>query len=122
MWERIKRIFRSVFGAAVEAAEDPEKILKQNIRDMEDQVPKMNESIAMVKANVTIVEKQLQKLDKKLAKVFKDSRGKFSEMLQGEAEDDFKPVVEELTSEEAKVGRNDPCPCGSGKKHKKCCG
>ncbi len=22
----------------------------------------------------------------------------------------------------AKIGRNDPCPCGSGKKHKKCCG
>ena len=21
-----------------------------------------------------------------------------------------------------KVGRNDPCPCGSGKKYKKCCG
>jgi uncharacterized protein YecA (UPF0149 family) len=21
-----------------------------------------------------------------------------------------------------KVGRNDPCPCGSGKKFKKCCG
>ena len=21
-----------------------------------------------------------------------------------------------------KVGRNDPCPCGSGKKHKNCCG
>ena len=20
-----------------------------------------------------------------------------------------------------KIGRNDPCPCGSGKKHKKCC-
>ncbi len=23
--------------------------------------------------------------------------------------------------EHPKVGRNDPCPCGSGKKHKKCC-
>ena len=23
---------------------------------------------------------------------------------------------------ENKVGRNDPCPCGSGKKYKKCCG
>jgi len=23
---------------------------------------------------------------------------------------------------ETKVGRNEPCPCGSGKKHKKCCG
>ncbi|WP_397474925.1 SEC-C metal-binding domain-containing protein [Pusillimonas sp.] len=20
-----------------------------------------------------------------------------------------------------KLGRNDPCPCGSGRKHKKCC-
>jgi uncharacterized protein YecA (UPF0149 family) len=25
-------------------------------------------------------------------------------------------------STEQKVGRNDPCPCGSGKKFKKCCG
>lgn len=26
------------------------------------------------------------------------------------------------TTSVAKVGRNDPCPCGSGKKFKKCCG
>ncbi|OGS70632.1 MAG: preprotein translocase subunit SecA [Firmicutes bacterium RBG_13_65_8] len=26
------------------------------------------------------------------------------------------------TSGGAKIGRNDPCPCGSGKKYKKCCG
>jgi|BioPla2DNA2_1021312.scaffolds.fasta_scaffold13640_2 hypothetical protein len=26
------------------------------------------------------------------------------------------------TRTEPKIGRNDPCPCGSGKKHKKCCG
>lgn len=25
-------------------------------------------------------------------------------------------------STRTKVGRNDPCPCGSGKKYKKCCG
>ncbi|HRD91345.1 MAG TPA: SEC-C metal-binding domain-containing protein, partial [Accumulibacter sp.] len=24
--------------------------------------------------------------------------------------------------EAPKVGRNDPCPCGSGRKFKKCCG
>jgi preprotein translocase subunit SecA len=24
--------------------------------------------------------------------------------------------------ETRKVGRNEPCPCGSGKKYKKCCG
>ncbi|MBU2622538.1 MAG: preprotein translocase subunit SecA [Proteobacteria bacterium] len=27
-----------------------------------------------------------------------------------------------IKREEGKVGRNDPCPCGSGKKYKKCCG
>jgi preprotein translocase subunit SecA len=27
-----------------------------------------------------------------------------------------------VTRDAKKVGRNDPCPCGSGKKYKKCCG
>ena len=30
-----------------------------------------------------------------------------------------KPVVKKAAE---KIGRNDPCPCGSGKKYKKCCG
>lgn len=29
---------------------------------------------------------------------------------------------QEGTLYEASVGRNDPCPCGSGRKYKKCCG
>jgi uncharacterized protein len=33
-----------------------------------------------------------------------------------------KPAVETVKRDEAKVGRNDDCPCGSGKKYKKCCG
>jgi uncharacterized protein len=32
------------------------------------------------------------------------------------------PEVETFRRTEAKVGRNDACPCGSGKKYKKCCG
>jgi preprotein translocase subunit SecA len=33
------------------------------------------------------------------------------------------PVAQEPVKREAdKVGRNDPCPCGSGKKYKRCCG
>lgn len=31
------------------------------------------------------------------------------------------PRIEPVRND-AKVGRNDPCPCGSGKKYKKCCG
>ena len=61
MWQRMKRVFRSMFGWMIASAEDPELILEQNIRDLNDQVPKMNESIAMVKANVTLLEKENQK-------------------------------------------------------------
>ncbi len=33
---------------------------------------------------------------------------------------DKTPKVEAIKAD-AKTGRNDPCPCGSGKKYKKCC-
>lgn len=37
--------------------------------------------------------------------------------------EDASVVVHKPRNEEGdKVGRNDPCPCGSGKKYKKCCG
>src|SRR5499425_1529147 len=58
MWTRFVRVFRSFAGLFISAAENPEVILEQNIRDMNDQVPRMNESIAMVKANVTLLEKE----------------------------------------------------------------
>jgi len=32
------------------------------------------------------------------------------------------PTVKQIKLEQPKVGRNEPCPCGSGKKYKKCCG
>ena len=32
------------------------------------------------------------------------------------------PKVETVVNKDPKVGRNDPCPCGSGKKYKNCCG
>ncbi len=33
---------------------------------------------------------------------------------------DYKPIVQQQAVSE-KIGRNEPCPCGSGKKYKKCC-
>ncbi|MBN2687881.1 MAG: preprotein translocase subunit SecA [Deltaproteobacteria bacterium] len=39
-------------------------------------------------------------------------------MSRGDAD----AAVETVKREGKKVGRNDPCPCGSGKKYKKCCG
>jgi len=37
-------------------------------------------------------------------------------------EDDDYPAQQPVRREGPKIGRNDPCPCGSGKKYKKCCG
>jgi preprotein translocase subunit SecA len=34
---------------------------------------------------------------------------------------EYQPVQQVIRGS-AKIGRNDPCPCGSGKKYKKCCG
>ncbi len=39
-----------------------------------------------------------------------------------EADDEYPPLAPPIHREARKVGRNDPCPCGSGKKYKKCCG
>jgi preprotein translocase subunit SecA len=47
-----------------------------------------------------------------------------SEMAQaaGQAQGEAAVKVKTIVREQARVGRNDPCPCGSGKKYKKCCG
>jgi phage shock protein A len=51
----------SLFGGAVSAIEDPRTILEQNIRELNDQVPEMNENIATVKANKIMLEKEVDK-------------------------------------------------------------
>ncbi len=61
----------------------------------------------------------------------KEHRGYFTD-LDAEVDGLFAPpetLPDELpgrghptTREQPKIGRNDPCPCGSGKKFKKCCG
>ncbi|MFH1283257.1 MAG: preprotein translocase subunit SecA [bacterium] len=41
---------------------------------------------------------------------------------QGGSVGSKRPVVQPSSALNKKIGRNDPCPCGSGKKYKKCCG
>ena len=35
---------------------------------------------------------------------------------------DGKEALKATPKKNKKVGRNDPCPCGSGRKYKQCCG
>lgn len=69
MWKRFVRALKSLFGGAISAMEDPKLILEQNIRELNDQVPKMNENIATVKANVLLLRKEVERYEKQLSEV-----------------------------------------------------
>jgi len=43
-------------------------------------------------------------------------------VADGQANNDMSKVKKQQPKRVSKVGRNDPCPCGSGKKYKQCCG
>ena len=47
---------------------------------------------------------------------------RFQAQQEAAASGQGQQVVKTIKLEKPKVGRNDPCPCGSGKKYKKCCG
>ncbi|MSS27283.1 preprotein translocase subunit SecA [Desulfovibrio sp. PG-178-WT-4] len=49
-----------------------------------------------------------------------ESSGQLS--YSGGGEDEAQPAKGTPAKAAPRVGRNDPCPCGSGKKYKKCCG
>lgn len=66
MWTRLKRLFRSVFGGIIESAEDPELILKQVIRDMQDKVPQMRENVVQVMATERQLQKEVATLEKEI--------------------------------------------------------
>jgi len=69
MWERVKRLFRSIFGGIIDRAEDPELILQQVIRDMRDKIPQMNNNVAQVMATEKMIEKQVSQLEKEVVEL-----------------------------------------------------
>ena len=58
------------------------------------------------------------------AKVTSEGRENIDGILNpdGTRNDKEKTVKTPIVNDGPKVGRNDPCPCGSGKKYKNCCG
>ncbi|UCE60305.1 MAG: SEC-C domain-containing protein [Phycisphaerales bacterium] len=50
-----------------------------------------------------------------------DREKAYKDQLPGVDDEPLPPPVETIHADD-KPQRNDPCPCGSGKKYKKCCG
>lgn len=103
MWERFKRAMRSFAGWFVSSIEDPELILEQNIRDLNDQVPKMNESIAMVRANVTLLEKENAKYKTEVAEL----SAKVKAAIQAGRDDLAAHYATQLQLEKSGLARNE---------------
>ncbi|MDX1547616.1 MAG: PspA/IM30 family protein [Rhodothermales bacterium] len=83
VWSRFTRFIRSIFGGAISAMENPRLILEQNIRELNDQVPKMNENIATVKANVVLLQKQVRNGETEV----RDLTSKVKAAIQGGRDD-----------------------------------
>src|SRR5262245_4417843 len=66
MWQRLKRLFRAIFGGIIEKAEDPELILQQTIRDMREKVPQMQNNVAQVMATQKLLEKEVMTLEREI--------------------------------------------------------
>jgi len=62
-------------------------------------------------------EPDLTKLATTLERMFPQAMAEYAGL--GES---IQEAISEADARGAKVGRNDPCPCGSGRKYKKCCG
>jgi len=103
MWQRFKRAMRSFAGFFVSTIEDPELILEQNIRDLNDQVPKMNESIAMVRANQTLLEKENAKYRQEVA----DLTAKVKAAIQAGRDDLAAQYATRLQMERGALSRNE---------------
>jgi phage shock protein A len=62
MFSRIARLFQAFFNKFLTAAEDPVLILENNIREMKNQIPKLNEAVARAAGTVILLERQLETL------------------------------------------------------------
>jgi len=115
MWQRFRRAMRSFVGFFVSTIEDPELILEQNIRDLNDQVPRMNESIAMVRANVTLLEKENAKYKQDVS----DLTSKVKAAIQAGRDDLAGQFASRLQTEKSALGRNEAQLAGARANYEK---
>ena len=114
--------------------EPPPRALKVRIRLLACRQLELGAGIALGHAALAVEDEDVEEAARVWVDIARGPRGEH--MLQGVADYLTRRVREVLPErppeefeggytirrETAKVGRNEPCPCGSGKKFKKCCG
>ena len=109
-------VARTILKVVVQPQQDQTKPVKQ---DLEYQSPDPNQIGDIQKDEelinqANLVEKQEKTAD--VTTVIRQGKTVYDRMSESQQR-----TVSQV-KKSSKVGRNDPCPCGSGKKYKKCCG
>ena len=78
------------------------------------------------KMNPAVVTVQTEKRRKEITATFEEKGWSYKIALEPDKPEDIADLTRLLNppkpmTVEKKVGRNEPCPCGSGKKYKNCC-
>jgi phage shock protein A len=102
MWNRLKRLFRSIFGGMIEKAEDPELILQDVIREMRDKVPQMQNNVAQVMATEKIWQKKIETLSREVVEY--DSKVKAA--IKQNRDDIAKIYIAALQEKQAELDRS----------------
>ena len=99
-------------------------VLRPSIKILRNEYPecfKLNQTFYLDVLN----EKKADFLTDKYLAIYKKLKPLINDAPDDEEPYDDFDVIEEskpFVRDTPKIGRNDPCPCGSGKKYKKCCG
>jgi preprotein translocase subunit SecA len=116
---------RSGIGLRAYAQEDPKnayrmegsRMFQQMIEGIQDEVTDL-----IFKVRLTAeAEKELSGIWSEAEARHDDYDATRSQMEAGVAGSQGREPPKPIVRAQPKVGRNDPCPCGSGKKHKRCC-
>jgi phage shock protein A len=67
MWQRIKAVFRSMFGWLIRGMENPEMLLRQYIDDMRSTMPKLNAQVAEVVKHEKRLEMEVERKRQQVA-------------------------------------------------------
>ena len=89
-----------------------------------DMFEEMTESIKLDVVKILLNINRVQSLERKqTVKITNQGLQEAAESLAGSSPKESKEVTHTpIVNNGPEVGRNDPCPCGSGKKYKNCCG
>jgi len=102
MWNRVKRLFRAIFGGLIDAAEDPELVLQQVIRDMRDKVPQMNENVAQVMATQKLLDREVGNLEREIT----DLDAKIKAAIKQGRDDIAKTYISSLQEKQTSLERS----------------